>query len=102
MKSPFVACLRYKAYAFAWFEDSVLASIIANELKKAHLIQDISFYDWDIDNLQTQQQWTYLSIHGCSFYCCYHRSYKIDEVRKIGYIISKCCKKYENCNYKFD
>lgn len=107
-QTPFIACLRFRGAAFAWFYDSNLAIRVANELLAVNLIADIqlyysaSFNGFDLDSLHDQSQWCYINYRSQSMFISYHKSIRVSEAKMIGRIIDQTIvkfKEYEKCYY---
>lgn len=107
-QTPFVACLRYRGAAFAWFYDSNLAVRVANELLAVDLIADVQLYysatfkGFDLESLHEQAQWTYVNYRGHSLFISYHKAIRVTEAKMIGRIIDQTIvkfKEYEKCYY---
>lgn len=95
LKTPLQACLTYKGYGFAWFYDSNLAMIVANNLASAGLVQGINVYhDFKLDDLHIASLWQYYKVGNSAIFLQYHRSYKVSEVHEMGKIISETIKQY--------
>lgn len=101
-KTPLVASLTFRGYAFAWFYDSNLAMAVANELLAAGLLQGINTYTsstyggFSLDTLHEHANWTYLNVYGHGLFVSYHRSIRIAETKMISSIMNNVIKKYKS------
>lgn len=99
-QTPFLCCLKFRGYGFAWFYDSNLGVAIANELRAVNLCADVEFHNsaaysgFDLDDLETQASWCRTQIGNQAFFLKRHNSIKVVEWRQIGTIVSDIIKKY--------